>query len=415
MPGETPAQTYARYLADYHSADVDAVLASIRAWMQGPTLEVLGPPPDGVTLKPGETPLQVLARYTADFHDSNAAEVIADLRLWVQGKLSKRPPAKRQPPLPPFDHDDPGGRVATTLPPEQVIPAGPDRDWWRGDFGGVTTRETPPFIPGANTTPPNMWMTFLLHRYSRAWQDIFLKEYCERGYTHILLGAPDDRKDPAAIAAQVEFFKYVQSYYGLFTAYWATSTGDAPQYKDKNWKGIREIIEPFLRALIAAGKPEKSIMIVGEELNSWNKPGPDGLDDIIANICAICNPVDLPVWLHFTSNHPSWQPGGMTPTTWWQQWVGRVKGLCWQATSNDPAGSMAAHMWDARKYLGAASTQLKVVAFELRASEQLFGHYTEEQGCLTGWEMICATRGGTNFPPVSGFMNGARRPGGEPI
>jgi hypothetical protein len=332
--------------------------------------------------------------------------------------LGARPAPKPQAPLPPFDHNDPGGNVATTLPPELIIPTGYDIDFWRGDFGGVTlpTSQRPEWIPGANSTPYEMVMSFLMHRYVRSTQDNILTANAERDYSHMHLAPPDDRTSSASIAQQVAFFKYVQSW-GFFTSYWATGTGDAAAYGNRNWAGIREIIEPFLRALIAAGEPEKSVIIVGEELNGWNRPGPDGLDDIITNICAICNPVGMKVALHFTSNVPAWQPNGMSPTDWWRQWIGKVRFLLWQSDSLNPAGTMAAHFWDARKYLGeAGGDAFRAVAFELRANEQLYGRCTEAGGCLTGYELLCAPNApGHTYPAVAGFGNGARYPSGAPI
>ena len=162
-------------------------------------------------------------------------------------------------------------------------------------------------------------------------------------------------------------------------------------------------------------------MVVGEELNSYTTPGSPGLDDIINGVAALCNPVGMSVGLHFTSNYPSWQPAPLSPAQWWAQWVGKVNFELWQADYTEPAGTMAARMWDTRRYIDTAtgsSGAIKVVAFELRAEGELFGKYTEQQTQLTSWEMICALRGAPNpnCQPVAGFGNGCVYPlTGQPI
>lgn len=259
-------------------------------------------------------------------------------------------------------------------------------------------------------------MSFMMHLYDRPWQDIMLTANAERGYTHLHLSGPGgtrenptDPTDAAQIQKCVDFFTYCQSW-GFYTSWWTGGAG-----RDKNWAATRPVIEPFLRALIDAGNPERNICIIGNELDGWNRPGPDGLDDIIAGVCAICNPADIPVWLHFNSNKPSWQPDGMDPSTWWRQWVGRVKGICWQADHYNAAGLMSARMWDTRKILGRADRSLLTSAWELRGLPQLFGTCTEEGGCLTAWEMICATNDNTGLPAVAGSCNGTRYPDGRPL
>jgi hypothetical protein len=76
-PGETPEQTLARYVADYHSPDRPQVLIDIQTW-------VWGAPPEGIVVNPGETPAQTLARYTADYHAADATAVLGTLQDWVE-------------------------------------------------------------------------------------------------------------------------------------------------------------------------------------------------------------------------------------------------------------------------------------------------------------------------------------------
>lgn len=338
-----------------------------------------------------------------------------DVHLPPCSPFFRRPAAVKQPPLPAFDPDDPGGNVATTLPPEQVIPPSPNIDWWRGDMFGVTL--PPPDIMtvaeaeaiGANTTPVNMLMSWFLPKYSRAIQDRYLTAVCQRGYTHLVLSRPDDMS-PTGIAAFVQLAKYVQSW-GLYVCYWGCFEGDP---HDQDWDGLKYLLEPVYAQMITAKAMD--INILGKELNSWNQPGPNGLDSIIAGASLICAPAGVPIYLHFTQNVPAWQPPSMTPVAWWASLVGQVRGLCWQANPYDPAGTMAAHMWDSRKILGAASDTFRLVSFETRATAQLYGQCDEAHGALTDWENICAPNApGYAVPAVAGFGNGGWYPDGTPI
>jgi hypothetical protein len=323
-----------------------------------------------------------------------------------------RPAPVRQTPLPPFDHDDPGGAVHTTLPPEQVIPSGPDRDWWRGDFGGVTLTDTPPFFPGANSAIPKMTMSFQLPYYDRHWQDVILTAHAERGYTHFHLDRFTWQQKGLSPTDAIALMASVQSW-GFFTSYWGIGTLDG---HFTSWAQASGLYQPVLDALQAAGPSvsEKTILIVGEELNSCTSP--EGLLDIVQHLAPQCRDLNIPLWLHFTSNYPAWPIGSQSKVDFWRVMLGLgVKGLCWQADPFDPAGTMGARMYDSRRYLADAGGG-KLAAFELRAFAQLQGRFDEDHGCLTGWEMLCATHvPGSHVPAVAGFANGARYPDGSAI
>lgn len=334
---------------------------------------------------------------------------------------SSRPSGRRPPParqlslVPPLDFDPnvPEGDVHTVLPPEQVIPSYYDRDWWRGDAWGVMLDEAPPYVDGANTTPPEMVMSYFLPGYVQfgsKWVDKILTAHAKRNYSHFHFDQYTFEQFGLSDAQAADLMAYTQSW-GFFTSYWAKRPSQA--LDGGNFTTTRHLYVPFLRTLLDRGlaKGGKLLYVVGEELNSGYRPGPNGLDDVIANMCDLLNPLDVPVWLHFTSNYPAF-PVDTDFTGWWRPWVGRVKGLLWQADPYASAGLMGAKLWDARKYIGAASVALKVVAFELRGTAQLYGRCTEEQGCLTAWEMICCTRDQTPYPAVAGAGNGPRYPDG---
>lgn len=359
--------------------------------------------------------------------------------------LVLRPPVPQVPGAPagsfahltllPFDASDPGGGgiVHTTLPPEQVIPPPPNRRWWRGDFGGVTLDILPqnvvaqvPIINGltpqqigANTTPLNMMISFLLPWYTPVGQQIIVNAHRIRGYTHFHLDRHTWEAAGYTVTTILPLFQSLINQ-GFYVSWWALSSLDG---HISNWAAAQPFIQPMVNALAAAGIANKCILIIGEELNSYTDPTPTGLDDIIRNTCALTNPLDMDTYLHFTSNVDSWSSAPFTQTSWWAQWPGLLQGLCWQSNANDTAGTMGGHLYDARTYLGNADpNRLRVVAFETRAFAELFVpptvpvHYTEQMTCRTDWELICTTRRPQDpFPPVAGAGNGIRYPDGSNI
>ena len=328
-----------------------------------------------------------------------------------------RPQPVRQNPLPSWDATDGGGIVHTTPPDNLQIPQGFTRDFWRGDIGGVMLPKTPPWVDGANSTPPEMTMSFLLPKYVQFGTsviDMFLTAHAERNYSHFHL----DRGtaiNTLGLQGTLDLLAYIQSW-GFFTSFWLCGTGDD---RSGGWPMLQPMIEPFLQILIAQGLADNSIALVGEELNSGCVPGggPNGLDGLINGVCAITNPVGIPTWLHFTQNVPAWQAPGQDSVAWWGQFVGKLKGLCSQLNPDDSAGAQGAHLWDARWRLAQASLDYRVVAFEIMATAQLYGRCTEEYGCLRGLENVYCPSGAPtpNAPAVAGFGNGGRYPDGTAI
>ena len=321
-------------------------------------------------------------------------------------------------PITPYDPDDPGGIVHTVLPPEALPLWNPqvrNIDVWRGDFGGVTTPLTPPLVPGCNTTPPNMWMSFLLPLYAGLTMpdgsdciDYYMSQYVARGYTHLLLSRPDLVGSSMDIPTFVALCQHLKNTYGVYIAYWASGSSDP---RDQTWDTIQGLFVPWINALMTGNAVD--IVIVGEELNSWNIPGPSGLDTIINGVCGLTNPANIPTYLHFTSNVPAWPASGSF-SDWWAQFLGttagygKLRGLCWQGNQNDPAGTMGAHLWDSRRIIGAAGGYAFIIpAFELLQTNQLYGRASETDGRRRGYEMCCCTRDGlANIPPVAGSMDG---------
>jgi hypothetical protein len=314
------------------------------------------------------------------------------------GSLQHRPDPQLQPALPAFDPQGAGGITWTVWPPEFGFVPNPSKQRWRGDFGGINLPSAPPWEPGANSTPYTMIMTFLINEYPRVGQDMMLTGSAVRSYSHFHAAPPVDRTSQLSCQAQVDLFNYIISW-GNYVSYWAVGTPDG---HFNSWADAQPLIEPFLRALVAAGAAtcEKTICIVGEELNSCTSPA--GLQDIVRHMAAICGPAGIDLWLHFTPNYFSWPDGGTQVEFWEQMDAYGVLGLCAQLDGNDPAGLQAAHLYDGRRYLSQASPNLRMVMFENQATNQLYGRSTEQYGILRDVECNMAPMGDTTSAVMGG-------------
>jgi hypothetical protein len=367
--------------------------------------------------------------------------------------ISRRPPYVKQLPLVPplsFYLDPTGGDPHTTLPPEFQPPSGPIRNWFRGNFGGLTIdpaklpSTTIPIAPGANTTPSNCFMSFLLPEYKQfgtPWIDAQLFDAAEKGLTHWLLAR--GQFDSAGFSQQdmADLVDYVQSW-GFYTPFWATGSGDS---RGGNYASVQNLIEPYLTTLLSSSKrADNLIYMPGEELNNGTTPGLAGLDDWLQKIGPRCRAQGVPVLLHLTSNYDCW-PGGDNPAYngggdqvgWWR-WLKSlgISGLGWQGDFTEAfagqIGLMGAHAWDARNLLATADPSLLWVAFELTAEAQLLGlqfplpSYANWQalglpfpdpelsGDLVSYQvMCCPIAPGSPARGVDGYMNGGRMPDGS--
>lgn len=344
-----------------------------------------------------------------------AASFSLEEYYWISRGRS-RPPSVQQPPLPPFDPSDPGGKVwgPYGLPPEALpLPPNSTKTFFRGDAWGVTlpVSQTPPYVPGANTTPPNMVMSYFAPYYQRPVQDNILTAHCQRSYSHFHLDQWNWEQAGLSSSQAVQLMAYIQSWQ-YYTSFWGLSTSYGINWQ--SWAQAQSCLQPILSALQAAGSKVSgnTILLVGEELNSCTSPA--GLLDIVTNLMPQCKDLGIDVWLHFTSNYASWPVSGQSQPEFWQSMVSLgVKGLCWQADQNQPAGTMGAEMYSARNEL--AGTGALLAAFELLASWQLNGKATELYTKLRSFEMLCCPQGIPSIPAVSGYNNGGSMPDGTPL
>lgn len=329
---------------------------------------------------------------------------------------SNRPQPIQQLPLPSWDimlNPDPGGNVWTTPPPEWKPTVKYDKKWWRGDIGGVMISPAPPFVPGANTTPPEMTMSFLLPWYVQfgtKWIDQFLINHAQRNYSHFLLDRYNCDASGIGVQGTLELIDIVQSW-GFYTPMWMTGSTDGGSRA--TLQGYQQLVDPYMNKIInSSSRVDKFICLPGEELNNGIPPGSPGLDDILNYECNRCNAINLDIYFHFTENVRTWQPNNMSDVTWAQQWMNRMTGQMWQGNpdniTNTPKtlGTMQAQFWDSRGFWQSLNPNFIMVAGEYAASAELDGNCSEELACLFGL--------GLQFPPsplgvgVNGFCNGAR-------
>jgi hypothetical protein len=344
---------------------------------------------------------------------------VSVLHLLDDTTTGKRPAAVPHAPLPPFDPNDSGGIVHTTLPPEQVIPDHfTDPAWMRADFNGVTLNldrwqvggAQLPFLKGANSTPLAMLMTPMAILYPRYWQDAILTEHAERGYDDFILdcepwnAAANGWTDiqPADLLA---WCQYVRSW-GFRVVLWR---GDPT-------RGI----DAMLQTLMDAGAVQ--FYIHGEEVDRKVRS-----EQYAASLQQIDQYIGgrIPIGVHFTCDgdrHMGY-PIGFPRDTFlndWSPYNGRVH-LCLQLDVNASAGLQGASMYYARQHVnaglgdaarGSGAPNSRVIAFETMASAQLQGQCSEGYGNLRDFELLCGTRLDPRVRPVSGFGNGCRHPDG---
>jgi hypothetical protein len=330
---------------------------------------------------------------------------------------SRRPNPIRQNVLPPFDESFPPDRIVhTVLPPEFIRPTKYDRLFHMGDFGGLCIPEDPPYVDGANTTPINMMMSFFLPYYKQfgmKWIDLYLKTAAEHDYSHIHLDRFNWEKAGFSNNDILDFFNYLISW-GFYVSYWATGSQD----NRPNWDIVGPMCEPLVRSILNSSLlTERLIILPGEELNNGVPPGDLGLDSILDGFTKLCNPSSLPLYFHFTGNVRAWwNDQNQTESGWAQMWAPKMQGQYWQGDFDNPAGVMGGHFWDSRNFWANIKSNFDVIAFELLAEGQLYGRFTEDYGCLRGYEMLCCTIAeGSPAKQVMGFGNGGRMPDGSSI
>lgn len=348
-------------------------------------------------------------------------------------------------PITPFDPSpaSPSGNlVHTTLPPEQVIPPHfSDPKWLRADFNGVTLPGAYsgsiasggwtitsgrwqglviPYLAGANSTPPTMIMTPMLHGYPADVQHAVFTEHAERAYDDFIWDVEGWNLPPLSIDQALAWQATIQSW-GFRSVLWR---GNPP---------FSGPVDDLFNQLAGAGL---SAYVHGEEADS--KTSAEIYEQGIQLLLGwLAKTRSLPVFAHFTAEPmpPAGRgmgyPLGFPRDTFlldWSKYDGLLH-LALQLNVAGDAGLQGSGTWYARRRLmgvgdgaqGSGAPHSVVCNFETTAFAQLAGACTESYGCLRDWECLCGTRDGTTspagllIPPPAGFGNGNRYPNGDPL
>jgi hypothetical protein len=306
-------------------------------------------------------------------------------------------------PLPPFQGNAPedGSQIHTSLPNNQVIPTGYDISFIRSDCWGVMVPGLP-FVNGANSNFNNeMVMSWFLPYYDFPTQNNVLIAHAQRNYSHFFLSRRPDVPNEVVYNSALLAKKY---------GFWAFHFLSGKDFDSQDMTVQQYIAGAGV--YLTGGITNRCIdgVIIAWEANSFNKPG--NYDDITEYVCSICNPLNIPVYHHFTTRVTFWSLPGLGATQWWQKWIGKCKGLLYQGLSTQNSqwsqAYLQANMYDACNELYAASPEFDVVAFELCGMQLLYGQMTEEQSCAYGWIGLCAP----NTKAIKGG-SGARYPNGS--
>jgi hypothetical protein len=324
---------------------------------------------------------------------------------------TRRPAPINQLPLGSWYPSDPGGIAYTSAPPEWIAPKTYNKRWFRGAFGGVMCPNPLPYVPGCNTNyNMQMVISFLLPFYKQPYIDQILTAHAQRNLSHFHLDRWNCDSAGLTPSQSLSLINYVQSW-GFYTSMWLTGSNDSRSTLSQ----YQSLTDPLMSLITKSSSTyDKFICLPGEELNNGIPPGSPGLDDILNYECARCNPLDIDIYFHFTSNYRSWYVGD--EVTWAQQWANKIQGQCWQSDPTDQTnnliGTMGAHFWDSRSFWGSViGPSFTMVAFELTAYNTLFGNSTEEQSATVGDQIQwCPSPQGIG---VSGFGDNARYPNGE--
>jgi hypothetical protein len=366
---------------------------------------------------------------------------VSGFPLLVPFRAGKRPSPVKQASLPPPDPSDSGGNVWTVFPPEQVPPPHfTDPTWLRADFAGTTIpgdwspRDTAsikaqggctivdgrwaglriPYVAGANTTPPTMLMTPQLVLYPPDVRAAFFTEQAERDYDDFIYDSTPWGSD-AALTDDMHraWVAEIQSW-GFRAVLWRG---------DPNWTA------PVDDTLVTALNAGITAYVHGEEADRKvaSEPYTAGLQALDAYVAG-----RIPIFLHFTCggdppDRPLGYPIGMPRETFlnsWQPYDGRVHLALQLNGTGASAGTQGAAMWYARLHVNAGEGEAahgpgapnsRVVIFELPATQELYGAWTELDGCKKQLQVLCGTRTNPVCRPVNGFANGGRQWDGTSI
>lgn len=328
--------------------------------------------------------------------------------MFPQAKVfgNKRPSPVNRSPLPTFDIPQAPDwlPVHTTLPSNQIIPKSPDKDWPLANWFSVVVTGLP-WVDGQSSEHPDMVLSYFLHKYNEEWQNKILIAHAERGYTHFMISWPDAADDGYSIDQFVKMAQLVKSY-GFYVHVMLGSK--VHNTHDLYWHDLAPQITPILNSLITALAVD---MVSLWETNLWNIPGAP-LQSIIQGIHDICAPNGVTQWVHFSTEVVWW--GTTNRVEWWNDQVGLLRGILYQADVNWDMGTRQARFGDCLNNAGAAPLFANSTFYFAAAETDGMLVYTvpfsEDINDLHAYEQLCTP----GLAPVRGCCGG-RFPNGTPF
>lgn len=208
--------------------------------------------------------------------------------------------------------------LLTTASGSPVRPWVPCPRTYSGNMCGIYLPYLPPIAGGASN--PALLLTWLADRYAddiqaRAWAD-----YKGRTFTDWLVSWPDSR---AAGKSAEQFVAHCDAIYqaGLEPAVMLTSK----DYDPSDLDGLKRAVAPVLPLL----KQRVGRISIGWELNLFLSP--ETLAAFRDWLAPQITPWGGKLYVHFSAGVASWQPNGFPFATFWNDSIGKLTGLLWQA------------------------------------------------------------------------------------
>jgi hypothetical protein len=296
-------------------------------------------------------------------------------------------------------------------------PATADVRYWRCNFGGVTIPGLP-WVDGMEDANYDRVLTGFFGRYTTDWQQVIIRTYRERGYTHFLRWVQDEMHVPGfSIAKYVSECQAIKAGGVPFIAHSFLSKTFSPQNPGSAY--CHQQFDALIDALLAAGCLD--CYTVGFELNAFtNDPASnDACIDYFTVERGLTEATGHPGYVHFYPGY-TWQgTGARDRRSWWDLRRGKLTGLLYQS---DPAWGVR-DAQDRYKdttdnpdegFVGTDSGfghPFDFVPLETQL-ERAFGDHAdldENDLDLMGYLSLCTTGG----VPCMGFGCGCRRPDGS--
>lgn len=329
-----------------------------------------------------------------------------------------------------------------TTPPLEFLTYERDLYRHRANFCGLYYVDAP-FVPGANDRNPGTIMSCLLDNYSAGFQQRYLKDYAQAGYTHLQRSLGHALGYGHSLTDFIELSKRAKEEFGLWNDVWFIANEFPGFALNQDWSFWGPKLLPIIDQLLKAGIIDTAC--VAWQLDQINGGAPGNATiSIIAGI-ADALPPSVPLYTHWVNEALAWwkvvgrRPDGSDiGEVWTDRYQGSVeianrfdwwRAMRFYLTGGHHQGNTTMARTQSKLYQdkmrdtinpfngdtskgnmmqsvrSGTSTNFKLTVYESTAQDQFDGNCTEALGDQIGYILVCA---GAN-----GYGNGARRPDGS--